>query len=78
MGTTASDKIIRFTAVAVTGLIALSAYTGVVGWLGGGISFWGDDRCATPLRQPDLGRAMSWVGLADGSPRLKADTQRFR
>jgi hypothetical protein len=39
MGTTASNKIIRFTAVAVTGLIALSAYTGVVGLLGGGISF---------------------------------------
>ena len=39
MGTTASNKIICFTAVAVTGLIALSAYAGVVGLLGGGISF---------------------------------------
>lgn len=39
MGTTASDKIIRRTAAAVTGLIALSAYAGVVGLLGGSISF---------------------------------------
>jgi hypothetical protein len=39
MRPTASNKIIRFTAVAVTGLIALSAYAGVVGLLGGGISF---------------------------------------
>ena len=39
MGTTASDKIIRRTAAAVTGLIALSAYAGAVGLLGGGISF---------------------------------------
>ena len=37
MRTTASDKIIRRTAAAVTGLIALSAYA--VGLLGGGISF---------------------------------------
>src|SRR5688572_13080012 len=39
MRTPASNKIIRCTAVAVTGLIALSAYAGVVGLLGGGISF---------------------------------------
>ena len=39
MGTTASNKIIRYTAVAVTGLISLSAYAGTVGLLGGGISF---------------------------------------
>ena len=39
MGTTASNKIIRVTAAAVTGLIALSAYAGAVGLLGGGISF---------------------------------------
>jgi hypothetical protein len=39
MRTPASTKIIRCTAVAVTGLIALSAYAGVVGLLGGGISF---------------------------------------
>jgi hypothetical protein len=39
MRTTASNTIIRFTAVAVTGLIALSAYAGAVGLLGGGISF---------------------------------------
>ena len=39
MGTTASNKIIRYTAAAVTGLIALSAYAGTVGLLGGGISF---------------------------------------
>ena len=38
MGTTASNKIIRVTAAAVTGLIALSAYAGAVGLLGGGIS----------------------------------------
>ena len=39
MGTTASNKIIRVTAAAMTGLIALSAYAGAVGLLGGGISF---------------------------------------
>jgi hypothetical protein len=39
MGTTASKKIIRRTAAAATGLIALSAYAGAVGLLGGGISF---------------------------------------
>ena len=39
MGTTASNKIIRRIAAAVTGFIALSAYAGVVGLLGGGISF---------------------------------------
>jgi hypothetical protein len=39
MGTTGFNKIIRLTAVAVTGLIALSAYAGTVGLLGGGISF---------------------------------------
>lgn len=39
MGTTASNKIIHRTAAVVTGLIALSAYAGVVGLLGGGISF---------------------------------------
>ena len=39
MGTTASNKIIRRTAAVGTGLIALSAYAGVVGLLGGGISF---------------------------------------
>ncbi len=39
MGTTASNKVSRVTAAAVTGLIALSAYAGAVGLLGGGISF---------------------------------------
>jgi hypothetical protein len=39
MGTTASNKIICRTAAVVTGLIALSAYAGVGGLLGGGISF---------------------------------------
>ena len=39
MAMTASNKIIRVTAAAVTGLIALSAYAGTVGLLGGGISF---------------------------------------
>jgi hypothetical protein len=140
MGPTASNKIIRFTAVSVTGLIALSAYAGVVGLLGGGISFgetidarlpFGSlilaglallafvavpmtiaavaaakdtHRSADlvfasggPARRLDRGRARvhqglllvppdlpsgggsrPGVGLADGSPRLKADTQRFR
>jgi hypothetical protein len=39
MAMTASNKILRVTAAAVTGFIALSAYAGVVGLLGGGISF---------------------------------------
>ena len=39
MAMTASNKIIRVAAAAVTGLIALSAYAGTVGLLGGGISF---------------------------------------
>ena len=38
MNTAGADKIVRVTAAAVTGAIALSGYAGVVGLLGGGIS----------------------------------------
>lgn len=39
MNTAGADKIVRVTAAAVTGAIALSGYAGVVGLMGGGISF---------------------------------------
>jgi hypothetical protein len=39
MNTAGVDKIIRLTAALITGAIALSGYAGVVGLLGGGISF---------------------------------------
>jgi hypothetical protein len=39
MNTAGADKIVRVTAAAVTGATALSGYAGVVGLLGGGISF---------------------------------------
>jgi hypothetical protein len=78
MATTASNKIIRFTAVAVTGLIALSAYAGVVGLLGGGISFGETIDARLPFGSLILAGLRPGVGLAAGSPRLKADTQRFR
>ena len=35
----AGGKIVRVTATVITGAIALSGYAGVVGLLGGGISF---------------------------------------
>jgi hypothetical protein len=39
MNTAGADNIVRVTAAAVTGAIALSGYAGVVGLMGGGISF---------------------------------------
>ena len=39
MNTAGVNKIIRLTAALITGAIALSGYAGVVGLLGGGISF---------------------------------------
>jgi hypothetical protein len=39
MNTAGADKIVRVTAAAVTGAIALSGFAGMVGLLGGGISF---------------------------------------
>jgi hypothetical protein len=39
MNTAGVNKIIRFTSAVITGAIALSGYAGVVGLLGGGISF---------------------------------------
>jgi hypothetical protein len=39
MDSARTSKIIRISAAAVTGLIALSAYAGAVGLVGGGISF---------------------------------------
>jgi hypothetical protein len=60
MGTTAFNKIIRVTAAAVTGLIALSAYAGTVGLLGGGISFGETIDARLPYGSPILaGLALS-------------------
>jgi hypothetical protein len=65
MNTAGADKIVRVTAAAVTDAIALSGYAGVVGLLGGGISFGDSIDARIPLGSLFLAGMALLVELRD-------------